>query len=116
MDKKRKKAFDECLILWKVLSEMPDTYTLRKPAEFKQNILSRLGIGERDFGCPLCDKFIETSDCSIGNCKFNVAPCYNTAFDKWETDMFELEKHCQKHAIEFYNHLKKLAKEEGYTE
>ena len=117
MDEIERKAWYECLALWKILSEMPDMYTIRSGHEFKQNILRRLGIGNRLFGCPLCQVYIESSICPIGDCTIGngvgKAPCLNTPYRDWHGDIFG-GVHSQEHAKEFYEFLSDKAKERGY--
>lgn len=117
MDDIERKAWYECLVLWKILSEMPDTFTIRNGHEFKQNILRRLGIGNRLFGCPLCQVYNQTSICPIGDCtigkRSGIAPCLNTPYRNWHSNIFN-GVHIQEYAKEFYELLSDKAKERGY--
>lgn len=115
MDATERQAWDECLALWKEMSNIPDTYTIRGRTGFKQNILNRLGIGDRRSGCPLCDKYYG-KNCPIGDC-CNSVPCLNESpYLKWSSHLFNKQQHSQACAKAFYEYLVELAEERGYYE
>lgn len=94
---------EECLLLWKTLSELPDTNAIRLSSSFKNNILLRLGIGKRLSGCPLCHVYLN-NDCPLGKCGKSALPCLTTPYFNWEEELLN-GKHNQTLAKQFYTYL-----------
>ncbi len=107
-------AKQETLKLWKRLSEISSYYPFKESArDFKNEILEELGIGERMFGCPLCEVHNNTDHCPLGACTRNescniLQSCFRTAYSDWQDDMNSNNHHNQKHATAFYEHLLRI--------
>ena len=101
--------WQETLTLWKRMSEIPDC-KIESGSLFKKRILSKLGICNRQHGCPLCDRFWCKRDCPLGDCSNEATPCYSTPYADWETYIHE-GWHSQERAKKFYDFL--LKKEEA---
>jgi len=101
MSEKEEQAWDECLRLWEKLSEMPNQ-RFDSSETFKNNVLHELGIEKRVFGCPFCERYINTSDCPLGDCYKTTTPhCLKTIYREWH----ESGRHDQVAAKKFYEYL-----------
>jgi len=103
MDEKEQQAWDECLLLWKKLSETP-TQKIEGSITFKLRTLEELGIGERMSGCPFCEFIPSCVDCPIYGCR-------NTPYNDWFVATIIQEKHHKSKAKEFYDYLLKRYEE-----
>lgn len=103
MDKKEQQSWDECLPLWKKLSETP-TQKIESAEVFKDAILNEIGIGERTFGCPFCEFMEDCLECPIYSCK-------DTSYAGWFIGTVESRKHYKSKAKTFYNYLLKRYEE-----
>lgn len=117
MDELTKTAWKECLMLWKKLSETPDTDVPKGDVTytatlFKNKVLKKLGIRKRKFGCPFCESFFNTRKCPLGNCKGWSRSCLSTSYHWWERKVEVERKHKQDLAKDFYDYLQKKYDEE----
>lgn len=104
MNKEEVQVWNECLMLWKELSNMPDTPVETRNADsFKQGILDRLGIGKRYNSCPLCEKYHKPERCPLGPC----CSCYDYGYGNWEASVSH-GMHVQEYAQKFYEELQKV--------
>ena len=126
----REKIWDECLNIWKTISEMPDQHVESGMTTFKQNVAQALGYpSNRLSGCPLCAKFKrdildegEGMDekkgqhcctlCPISADQHNIiyACEHNTPYGLW---VHAFPDHRQKCAKMFFEYLKDLRKSEN---
>lgn len=109
MNKVRKQAWRETLVLWKKLSETPSVklWSRREVNVFKNNILKEIGIRSKMNGCPFCEEYYGTSQCPLGDCEGISLPCYDTPYKEWER-----HAHDQESAKKFYEYLEDLYKKE----
>ena len=105
-------AEEETLMLWKKLSETPTQFIKdQNVADFKNSILKELGIGERMFGCPLCEKYNsdgEDNNCPLGKCVISIKkrqPCFSTPYHTWLEKIIHNDTHDQELAKAFYEYL-----------
>ncbi len=104
-----KKMWDECLALWKRLSEMDDCDVSEHVEVFKDNILNDLGYSSMKHGCPFCERHFVVGDCPIGDCDDeNLPPCYDTPYRLWEDHYRTFNRHSQQAAKAFYEFLLEL--------
>ncbi len=102
MDKKEQQAWDECLKLWKKLSNMP---TQKATLDIKQTVLIELGIPERQDACPMCHHTIGCSACPIDDCTDK-----EKGYSDWGGGI-NMGKHYKSKAKAFYNYLLKRYEE-----
>ena len=107
MDKVREKAWEECLMLWKELSEIPDQ-EMEMPSDFKNEILTKLGLKTKHNGCPFCEVYIATENCPLGDCSIRFPCLVDTPYGKWSEEASFRHMHKQECAKDFYMFLKKM--------
>lgn len=117
MNKKRAKAWEQSLALWKKLGETKNCAVPQGDSFcFKNNILSKLGFKSCSAGCPFCE-YLGCGRKDIVKCplKNEGNYCCNTPFKAWVTkaENFLNPRHNQKLARKFYDYLVKLHEKES---
>ncbi|MFA5132847.1 MAG: hypothetical protein WC444_06000 [Candidatus Paceibacterota bacterium] len=108
--KRNRKAFNECLLLWKELSNTPST-SYGNLNNLKGKLLDELGIGPRKFDCPFCELYNYAGSgvnyCVLGLCNNKQTACSYTPYRAWEKELLKVG-HSQELATDFYNYLLEL--------
>lgn len=121
-------AFDECLELWEILSEIPSfqfpkNYRVRLWDEelvwdsetIKSDILREVMSIEdyRSNSCPLCH--FSSDECGSMDCERcpigkggTASHCWETSYREWEMVLKSTGRHSRSKAKEFYNYLVEL--------